>query len=653
MPEIESELPPPPVTPPQGRTYSRIVTDMDTSEFQHHFETPVDQSALIAALDTSSCTKARDWEAWMRRVGLELLRQSPSPLLQLCAPLAAAHPPIAEGLLRPSFLAMWVWLEAAAAGTPWGGGVDGGSSHANALGHVLAAVEAALRSSALPAPILSQLLNLAEYMELQDKSLPLEAALLARRAAKANALAKLLYYREQQFLKMMSGTAGCGSVQIDTSGGLHTPCRLSPSCVESLISVNHRLDLPQAAAGILQHAQHLFGPSLTVQPAWMEQVGRQEEALALYRELQLSAQNFTAPEVEGQRLLLLPLVSRRSISEDIGALSAAEDEVRSSASGAERTQGAEAVYYEAKLGELRCLDSLGQYDEVAGAAMELYFKLRDKMPSLDDSDEEEDGPSRLFGSVSGDISPSARALRNIKISSSAVELGNAPNAPPGSLSGVQRMVRSQTNLSLSSAGTGVHQSDEDSRRRQGSRPGIKNLLSRQNALTQWETWLHQASSLGARAYLALQKWDELSVCVRSEYSRRSELASQAANDGGDEEEATMLLLLSVVDAERGDLAKARQWIQHARERLGPCISSLLHESYSRSYSCLVTLQELAEVEEVVEFMEAESRGSGGEKALTELRAKWDMRLRWMPEDTSIWRRVLSVRSLLLDREQAR
>jgi FAT domain len=88
---------------------------------------------------------------------------------------------------------------------------------------------------------------------------------------------------------------------------------------------------------------------------------------------------------------------------------------------------------------------------------------------------------------------------------------------------------------------------------------------------------------------------------------------------------------------------------------------------------MVTVQELSELEEVVQHKAAlaalsidskyttgttttsttiSSAASSEEAArLRTLRAKWSARLQWVPEDTDVWRRILSVRSLVFAPKQ--
>ncbi|CAN0474261.1 unnamed protein product, partial [Discosporangium mesarthrocarpum] len=87
--------------------------------------------------------------------------------------------------------------EGSGLGRPGGrGGVGGAGVGCISEGGrvVTEALEAALVSPSLPPAIQSQLLNLAEFMELQDKMLPLDIGLLASKAESAHALAKFLHY---------------------------------------------------------------------------------------------------------------------------------------------------------------------------------------------------------------------------------------------------------------------------------------------------------------------------------------------------------------------------------------------------------------------------------------------------------------------------
>ena len=92
-------------------------------------------------------------------------------------------------------------------------------------------LEIALTSPNIPPALLQTLLNLAEFMEQDEKPLPIDTKTLDQLAEKCHAHAKALHYREMEF-------------------------RISPlSTIAALISVYTQLQQPEAALGILSYAQ--------------------------------------------------------------------------------------------------------------------------------------------------------------------------------------------------------------------------------------------------------------------------------------------------------------------------------------------------------------------------------------------------------------
>ncbi|PFH33616.1 hypothetical protein BESB_078320 [Besnoitia besnoiti] len=65
--------------------------------------------------------------------------------------------------------------------------------------------------------------------------------------------------------------------------------------------------------------------------------------------------------------------------------------------------------------------------------------------------------------------------------------------------------------------------------------------------------------------------------------------------------------MAILGFERGEFQEALEYIQRARQLLDPELTALLGESYKRAYPALVTLQQLAELEEIVELLQRERR----------------------------------------------
>lgn len=168
----------------------------------------VNQGNLQRSWDVSQCASRDDWDEWMRRLAIQLLREGPSPALRAAANLAHAYQPLARELFSAAFVCCWKELS-----EPY-------------RVNLVHALESAFVADVSP-EILQTLLNLAEFME-HDPSggLPIDIPILADLALKCRAYAKALHYKEREH-KM---------------GGAN-------SCVEALISINRKLDLQGKFSG--------------------------------------------------------------------------------------------------------------------------------------------------------------------------------------------------------------------------------------------------------------------------------------------------------------------------------------------------------------------------------------------------------------------
>ena len=163
----------------------------------------VNQGKLQRAWDVSQRTSRDDWEEWMRRLGIQLLREAPSPALRSTASLAQAYQPLARELFSAAFACCWKELS-----EPY-------------RVNLVHALKTAFVADVSP-EILQALLNLAEFMEHDPGGgLPIEIPILADLALKCRAYAKALHYKEREY--NMGGTN---------------------NCVEQLININGKLDLP-------------------------------------------------------------------------------------------------------------------------------------------------------------------------------------------------------------------------------------------------------------------------------------------------------------------------------------------------------------------------------------------------------------------------
>lgn len=178
---------------------------------------------------------------WIRRLSVELLKQSPSHALRACSFLASAYTPLARELFNAAFVSCWNEL------------------YDQYKDELVASLEVALKAPNIPPEIIQILLHLAEFMEHDNnnKMLPIDIRTLAAYAQKCHAYAKALHYKEMEFHLEQSFEA-----------------------VEMLMSINNWLQQPDAAMGILTFAQDSL--KLERKVSWYEKLHRYQDALEAY-----------------------------------------------------------------------------------------------------------------------------------------------------------------------------------------------------------------------------------------------------------------------------------------------------------------------------------------------------------------------------------
>ena len=92
----------------------------------------------------------------MRNLSVELLKESPSPALRACHTLAQLQPHVARELFAAGFISCWSELQ---------------DTYQEQL---VRSLEAAFASPTIPPEIIATLLNLAEFMEHDEKPLPVD-----------------------------------------------------------------------------------------------------------------------------------------------------------------------------------------------------------------------------------------------------------------------------------------------------------------------------------------------------------------------------------------------------------------------------------------------------------------------------------------------
>lgn len=200
----------------------------------------MNEANLRRSWDPFECNSKEDWFQWIRRLEAELLKESPAPALRACANLAAMHYPLSRDLFNAAFVACWSELP-------------------NVLqDELVGCLESALASLSIPSEVMQTILNLAEFMERDDRPLPIDAASLGAYAMKCHAYAKALYYQEAEFMASPSAES-----------------------VEALIGVASQLSHPDSAVGALVCAQRNYG--IRLEESWYEKLQRWDDALIAYK----------------------------------------------------------------------------------------------------------------------------------------------------------------------------------------------------------------------------------------------------------------------------------------------------------------------------------------------------------------------------------
>ncbi|KAF8410286.1 hypothetical protein HHK36_002811 [Tetracentron sinense] len=206
----------------------------------------VNDGRLRTAGEASQRSTKEDWAEWMRHFSIELLKESPSPALRTCAKLAQLQPIVGRELFAAGFVSCWAQL------------------NETSQQQLVRSLEMAFSSPNITPEILATLLNLAEFMEHDEKPLPIDIRLLGALAEKCRAFAKALHYKEMEF-------EGARSKKMDAN---------PVAVVEALIHINNQLHQHEAAVGILTYAQqHL---DVQLKESWYEKLQRWDDALKAY-----------------------------------------------------------------------------------------------------------------------------------------------------------------------------------------------------------------------------------------------------------------------------------------------------------------------------------------------------------------------------------
>ena len=283
-----------PTIPKQMYTNSHIYDD------SIHPTNNNNELEVAYALTGTGRNNEKELKGWVINLATALLNHSPSRILKQCGRLAKMYSPLALNLFNASFYCVWDEFYYA----------DERGSNIMDQKEIIKSIENALNSPHTPHDVLNILLNLVEFMDMQNKRLPIDTQLLARRAEAANNFSKCLRYRELEF----------------------TSAHVIPSdeCVEALIAVNNELGLNDRAAGVLTCVMKNY-PNSHIQPLWLEKLLRWDDARNAYMQQKFKLVNEVTQELPAGNSELMDI----------------------------------------EIGILRCLQSLGEYAEIEENAIRL------------------------------------------------------------------------------------------------------------------------------------------------------------------------------------------------------------------------------------------------------------------------------------------
>lgn len=187
-----------------------------------------------------------EWREWFKSFSNRIITYSPNLALRSCSPLAKNNPQITRDLFCAAFLALWCGHPA----------IDSSIQREMEI-----KVERILEHSHVPSEISQTFLNLSEFMEHSDRGpITAKCKILADRAIRCRAFAKALHYREEEFHQ-----------------DAHTT-----ELLESLISINNKLQQPEAATGVVKYATKRN--VIKIKERWYEKLHEWENALNAYKQ---------------------------------------------------------------------------------------------------------------------------------------------------------------------------------------------------------------------------------------------------------------------------------------------------------------------------------------------------------------------------------
>ena len=178
------------------------------------------------------------------------------------------------------------------------------------------------------------------------------------------------------------------------------------------------------------------------------------------------------------------------------------------------------------------------------------------------------------------------------------------------------------------------------------------------ASVDWDEYRNDVTTIAAKAAWHLGDWDQMEKCT-DQLERDLHLRGRLPN--ADRVDASGKYKSSVVNStdcdfykailaiRRGSQDEARVHLAAAREVLGTELAGARRRSlHDRSYNALIRAQQLAELDEVIEYSQLASIASAAASRRQQtIRKMWRDRIFIVKRDVEVWQSLLQVRSLVL------
>ncbi|KAJ2732025.1 phosphatidylinositol kinase- protein kinase tor1 [Coemansia sp. BCRC 34962] len=205
----------------------------------------VNEDMLRLSWDVPQRMLRENWDDWMNKFTVELIRQSSSPALRACLGLAPKHPKLSGELFNAAFISCWNEIS-----------VEHRQGIANMFQEIVQLPD-------MSADILKSMLRLADLMERNQQPPFVSRKLLGEYADRCYSLAKELRYREAEWV---------GNKDYDT--------------IEKLIVLNQNLDLNDSALGMLNYVRK-EQPHIYNSDQWRLRLQQWDETLGVHESVRV------------------------------------------------------------------------------------------------------------------------------------------------------------------------------------------------------------------------------------------------------------------------------------------------------------------------------------------------------------------------------